>query len=611
MTYPLEGLKKALGICIEAKHESTTPLESLEKIYSNIWSKIESPLSLINFPYYVVEEVLNYNKLNVIYNPRESEAKELRTTIKYFSSETEVTEAPEEIEVARVNKYKSSWSINRVPSWNKPRSYSRYPAKTPLAIRVPTPVRSPLEGKRACNLDIICELVGPRTPRKVENIISFALGPDTYHGKIEMIVAPVPEILPQQYKIVAEGTVAQHEKEVHTHVQVNFAPEQEQEPQQIKLRMKLNQTEELQKHIAESPKPEECYQKYGRFNETCKQLVLNATSLNCLKAQFEFEPEQVPAPVLKAIYGIENFVQYILYPYMTKEFIPKSEGPKPFGLIDVEASYSPRYNVCTIEMEQGQIRTIFRNMSVPILVKEVVALTHSYEGVKMAANKLTSGRFQPMCVVRNETLKTFDGVNTTIANLPLNKYALLAKHIAKENSPAVMLKKTPEGKAVKIALGQTVVEVLPKPSAPQRYEVIVNGRVERLSRSQPIEVRNYTGEVIAKVIPEPMETLKVKLLNTSIEVALRGEEVKVEVPAYYKAKTTGVCGNNNGEKFDEAMTGLKKVNSSKILQYQSSIPRYSRWGEQEVEPQWRPTRRPQAAARKELDDLIKRFQIQQ
>ena len=51
-----------------------------------------------------------------------------------------------------------------------------------------------------------------------------------------------------------------------------------------------------------------------------------------------------------------------------------------------------------------------------------------------------------MCVVRNETLKTFDGVNTTIANLPLNKYALLAKHIAKENSPAVMLKKTPEGK---------------------------------------------------------------------------------------------------------------------------------------------------------------------
>ena len=158
--------------------------------------------------------------------------------------------------------------------------------------------------------------------------------------------------------------------------------------------MKLNQTEELQKHIAESPKPEECYQKYGRFNETCKQLVLNATSLNCLKAQFEFEPEQVPAPVLKAIYGIENFVQYILYPYMTKEFIPKSEGPKPFGLIDVEASYSPRYNVCTIEMEQGQIRTIFRNMSVPILVKEVIALTHSYEGVKMAANKLTSGRFQ-------------------------------------------------------------------------------------------------------------------------------------------------------------------------------------------------------------------------
>merc|ERR1712121_142730 len=216
----------------------------------------------------------------------------------------------------------------------KPRSHSRYPAKTPLAIRVPTPVRSPLEGKGAYNLEVICELVGPRVPRRVENIISVALGPDTYHGKVEMIVAPVPEILPQQYKIVAEGTIAQHEKEVHTHVQVNFAPEEERESKQIKLKMRLNQTEELQNIVAESLKPEECYQKYGRFNETCKQLVLNASSLNCLKAQFQYEPERVPAPVIKAIYGIENFVQYILYPYMTKEFIPKSEGPKPFGLID-------------------------------------------------------------------------------------------------------------------------------------------------------------------------------------------------------------------------------------------------------------------------------------
>merc|ERR1711955_185944 len=134
--------------------------------------------------------------------------------------------------------------------------------------------------------------------------------------------------------------------------------------------------------------------------------------------------------------------------------------------------------------------------SVPILVKEVIALTHSYEGVKMAANKLTSGRFMPTCVAKNETLKTFDGVNTTIANLPINKYVLLAKHVGQPNSPVVMLKKTPVGKAVKVVVGQTVIEVLPEPSARQGYEVLVNGREERLTRNQPIEVKNITGEVI-------------------------------------------------------------------------------------------------------------------
>ena len=120
-------------------------MESLEKIQASILSKIESPLSLVNFPYYATEEVLNFNNLTVVFNPEDSEAKELRTTFKYFSSETEVTEAPEEIEVEKVNKYKSSWSLNRVPSWNKPRSYSR--DQTPLNVRVHTPVRAALEGK--------------------------------------------------------------------------------------------------------------------------------------------------------------------------------------------------------------------------------------------------------------------------------------------------------------------------------------------------------------------------------------------------------------------------------------------------------------------------------
>ena len=138
-------MKKALGISLNATHQSSTPLESLEKIQASILSKIESPLSLVNFPYYATEEVLNFNNLTVVFNPEDSEAKELRTTFKYFSSETEVTEAPEEIEVEKVNKYKSSWSLNRVPSWNKPRSYSR--DQTPLNVRVHTPVRAALEGK--------------------------------------------------------------------------------------------------------------------------------------------------------------------------------------------------------------------------------------------------------------------------------------------------------------------------------------------------------------------------------------------------------------------------------------------------------------------------------
>ena len=140
-------MKKAFGISLNATHQSSTPLESLEKIQSSIFSKIESPLSLVNFPYYAVEEVLNYNNLTVVFNPVESEAKEFRAAFKYFSSETEVNEVPEEIEVESANKYESLWSTHFNPSWNKPRSYSRYPAQTPINVRVHTPARAALEGK--------------------------------------------------------------------------------------------------------------------------------------------------------------------------------------------------------------------------------------------------------------------------------------------------------------------------------------------------------------------------------------------------------------------------------------------------------------------------------
>jgi len=64
------------------------------------------------------------------------------------------------------------------------------------------------------------------------------------------------------------------------------------------------------------------------------------------------------------------------------------------------------------------------------------------------------------------------------------------------------------------------------------------------------------------------------------------------------------------------MTGLKKVNASKIQKYQSQIPqRYSRWGAKEVEqPRWGqeyPTVRPWGQQEVKRNELIERFQIEQ
>merc|ERR1712126_554689 len=77
------------------------------------------------------------------------------------------------------------------------------------------------------------------------------------------------------------------------------------------------------------------------------------------------------------------------------------------------------------------------------------------------------------------------------------------------------------------------------------------------------------------------------MVGNGLRVTVCGEEFKIEAPPQWKGQATGVCGNHGGEKYDEFMTGLKKINYSKIHQYQSQIPqRYSRWGEKEVESRW-------------------------
>merc|ERR1712243_262391 len=61
-----------------------------------------------------------------------------------------------------------------------------------------------------------------------------------------------------------------------------------------------------------------------------------------------------------------------------------------------------------------------------------------------------------------------------------------------------------------------------------------------------------------------------------------GESIEVHVPNSYRGKNMGVCGNANGEKYDEDSTGLKEMKP----RYQSHSRYPTKYSEQS-EPKYR------------------------
>ena len=127
-------------------------MKSLPDIYTWFRKNIKNPLSLVNFPYYSVENLLNYNKLALTYKPSTSETKEISSVFKYFTSEPKVIEeALEPEQCAGSEACEVSPNLMSYGTYNSRRYSSRIQnprMMTEVNIRVPTPLEaSPLEGK--------------------------------------------------------------------------------------------------------------------------------------------------------------------------------------------------------------------------------------------------------------------------------------------------------------------------------------------------------------------------------------------------------------------------------------------------------------------------------
>merc|ERR1719187_2816744 len=79
-------VKAVTGLAASIEHATDTPLASLHQIKATLLKHYTSPLSIATFPYYLVENVINYQKLNVAVDFAASPVKEFKFVTSYYAT---------------------------------------------------------------------------------------------------------------------------------------------------------------------------------------------------------------------------------------------------------------------------------------------------------------------------------------------------------------------------------------------------------------------------------------------------------------------------------------------------------------------------------------------
>jgi len=532
--FPCEIASQLFGIDIDLHHETDTPMKGSPDIYTWFWKNIRNPLSLLNFPYYSVENLLNYNKLALTYKPLTSDTKEISTAYKIFTSEPKVVkEALEPEECAGSDACEFSPDLMSDRNYNSRRYSSRIRnprMMTEVNIRVPTPLEaSPLEGGTVYNIETVYTFAGAR-PRVFKKLLSVVTsdGIKVQHAIADFEATPIPQISQEPYKVKIEGSGANHGEEAHYNVRVKFGPTNK-EPEKANLKLKLKQKQ--------------------------RQLVPTEglPKIDTLDAKLTYNPEAVPQMVHRILYGAEGLMKFVLYPYMAREYVP-TRNQLPYGHINVQANIQPKYNICSIHIQQKQEKLKFEGIPVSPMIKEIIQNSHNVQGLEGVLNHASDNDYNPVCRVKNFTVDTFDHAKFNLSTdfLPQRKWVLISIHKDHPESPVVYLEKTPDGRAVSILSDGANITLTPKPSWPHGYQPIINGEPKPLTKAQPISVGGHNNTIISVSVSDRQpKRLEVESKDHGFKLTTFFDTINIYIRARDEGEMSGICGNNNGEPSDD------------------------------------------------------------
>merc|ERR550519_2115643 len=233
-------MKAMTGVVASVEHETDTPLASLHQIKAFLLANYASPLSIATFPHYLVEKIINYQKINVAVNLAASAAKEFKVVAKYFPTVAE--EVADSWRAAEAEApAKGIWSTVFSAGEDEAR-----PEATPVAVQAQIPSGSQLEGAKVHNVKVVVKCVGPAASIVYEQVVSAAVTADwkVAHVKYVLAVPAIPAVVPVPYKVIVETSVVNHVSEVIVGSQTQCGKaDSAKSPKEMQLKAKVHKSE--------------------------------------------------------------------------------------------------------------------------------------------------------------------------------------------------------------------------------------------------------------------------------------------------------------------------------------------------------------------------------
>ncbi|XP_014270480.1 vitellogenin [Halyomorpha halys] len=545
--------KEKYGFSFDIKMETEKTNLNLNYIYNHL--KGHDMVSLASFVDLFDE--ISYNNYSITFDPRKSWSKNMEISISYNKTDSLQESVHTKSDFSSHNR-----ETRKGPSFENKKSYQKELFKN-VAANI-----------KDAQTNLIQLKMGFKGLYETEYELIFASS-NSYKSNITRILAfmknsTTTNMEPKTYVGALELTtimpripLVKHETSLNTlspsKVKGRFVfGERPPYKSQIMLEGDFRRSQERLSYLQKHPLVILCEKQIQmgyKIQSACRNVSRRINYLD--KYQFRINYEQIPNDFKNVVYAVYRYINNLWYDYNTEAINIKENGEN----IDVEVKFGKNLLSSNLSIITPYFSDKYVSVPIHEWIRPLVVLHPQYSMMRRLGHKIMVAQEAPTCVYDKDQITTFDN-RTYYVNLG-DKYHILTQYVSKNNDfeenenddeyfSIITGQRSLQSLDLSIIVGDDVLEVTQGGDG-SLLNLIYNGK--QVVPSDDIkELHDYSGSVIFKVLPLSEGAVKIIAEKHGFEIIHDGNHLTIEVSNKFRNKLRGLCGNFDGELYNEFIT---------------------------------------------------------